>query len=384
MSERKKSAIPPPPGQPEQSRSVSPWVAGGAIALIGILLLSSVSLLVQYQDLQGKYSALSSEHDSLKASYSSLNSSYNDLSSRYSRLQIAYTSLQSSYTTLQSQYSSLQSSYSSLQSSYSSLQSQYSNLQSSYSTLSSNYQTLEAERDGLVTDIQTMNTNFGWLLGQFAIRAGLGDTCRQFITLDDPRVKSLVFQITGGWSGSDSDFWADLSSMQTWVVQHITYSYDTYIPLVSGSLKFGLTIDWKDDFWRFPTETLDDGHGDCEDMAIFLTTMIRCYFKYDVGTMYNAYAMCVAGSSPVGHAAVVIPVQGGKIVILDPAGKYITGLDLFLTQWLTAQPVASAMSSYFSYWRGGGYSFDHVTEVFNEGTYRTFSTLSEFISWISS
>lgn len=112
--------------------------------------------------------------------------------------------------------------------------------------------------------------------------------------------------------------------------------------------------------------------------------MIRCYFKYYVGTMYPAYAMEVAGSSSVGHMAVVIPVSAGMVVILDPAGRYITGLDLFLTMWLTPQPVASAMSSYFSHWRSGGYNFDHVTEIFNESTFQEFNTLSEFISWISS
>jgi prefoldin subunit 5 len=375
MSGRKKLAVPPPPSQPDKSRSVSPWVAGGAIALIGILLLASVSLLVQYQDLQGKYSALSSEHDSLKASYSSLNLSYNDLSSRYSGLQITYTSLQSSYTTLQSQYSSLQSNYSSLQS-------QYSSLQSSYNTLSSSYQTLQTERNGLATKIQTMNTNFQGLVELFNTRYGLGERCKQFITLDDPSIRTLVSQVTGGWSGTDSDLWSDLSQLQTWVVLHVSYSYDTYTPVITGSLETGLNVQWRDDFWRFSTETTRDGHGDCEDMAILLTTMIRCYFKYCVGTLYPAYAMWIAGSSS-SHMAVVIPVSGNMIAILDPAGMYITGLNLFVTNWLVPQSTASAMNAYFSYWSLSGRSYDHVVEVFNDSIYKTFSTLSEFISWIN-
>jgi len=253
----------------------------------------------------------------------------------------------------------------------------------SYNTLSSSYSALQLERNSLIQRIATMNVNFANLLATIRLRTFAGSNSTQFITPDDPAIKSLVFQITGGYAGTDSDFWSDIANLQGWVVLHIGYSYDTYTPMISGSLESGLSIGWREDFWRYPTETLDDRHGDCEDMAILLTTMIRCYFKHCVGTLYAAYAMSVRG--PVtAHMAVVIPVSGGKIVILDPAGRFVTGLDLFLTRWLTARPASDAMNDYFSYWRTGGITFTHVGKIFNENTYRTFSTLPEFLAWITS
>jgi hypothetical protein len=141
---------------------------------------------------------------------------------------------------------------------------------------------------------------------------------------------------------------------------------------------------WVEDFWRFPNETLADKHGDCEDQAILLTSMIRCYFKYCVGTLYRAYAMCIGGpSETASHLAVVIPVAGGEIAILDPAGMYVTGLELFLTRWVTARPVEEAINDYLRYWQNSGYAFTQVCYVFNEATYKSFNSLSEFISWIS-
>jgi hypothetical protein len=107
--------------------------------------------------------------------------------------------------------------------------------------------------------------------------------------------------------------------------------------------------------------------------------MIRCYFKHYVGTLYAAYAMVLCGPGP-GHVAVVIPVSGGKVVILDPAGKYLTGLDLFLFRWLTPTPATTAINDYLSYWGG---KLTGVSAVFNEDTYKEFNTLSEFISWIA-
>jgi hypothetical protein len=277
----------------------------------------------------------------------------------------------------------LASQYSTLQSSYESLQRQYSALTASYNTLSSSYTTLQSERNSLAQKITTMNTNFASLVATIELRTLAGSNSTQFITIDDPTIRSLVYQVTGGYDGSNADFWNDLGNLQGWVVQHISYTYDTYTPVITGSLEYGLSVSWRNDFWRFPTETVNDGHGDCEDMAILLTTMVRSYFKYYVGTLYNAYAMELTGPGP-GHVAVVIPVAGGKIVILDPAGKFITGLELFVTRWIIARPAADAMNDYFSYWSAQGYTFTRVYAVFNESVYRTFSTLSEFITWIAS
>lgn len=254
------------------------------------------------------------------------------------------------------------------------LQSSYGELSSQYGILQTHAAALQTEADNYLREIQEAHKNFASLLGTIEMRSPMtGDETKQFITLDDAAVKTLVSQVTGGWDGTDSDMWSDINDMTTWVTWQIGYSYDTYIPVISGSLESGLQISWGEDFWRFPNETIRDRHGDCEDEAILLTTMIRCYFKYCVGVMYPTYAMVLAGSSSAGHVAVVIPVAGGKIVILDPAGY-------FTTNWSKTESTADAMAEFFSHWSNG---FDHVHFVFNDAAYQNFATLSDFISWIN-
>jgi hypothetical protein len=70
----------------------------------------------------------------------------------------------------------------------------------------------------------------------------------------------------------------------------------------------------------------------------------------------------------LGHVAVVIPVSGGKVVILDPAGG---------TRALTPTPATTAINDYLR-----ALTLTGVSAVFNEDTYKEFNTLSEFISWI--
>jgi predicted nuclease with TOPRIM domain len=351
--------------------------------LVMLLIVSNALTFFSLQGLQRQYSNLNDQYLSLESKYNDLSNSYTTLKTDYSTLQSNYQNLQQQYNDLSNSYSGLKSDYNALQNNYQTLQTQYSALQSSYNKLSSDYNTLQSMWSELVQRVSKMNANFDRLRNTIELRTLPGSNATQFITLDDPTIRSLVYQITGGYDGTSSDLWNDISNLQGWVVQHISYSYDTYTPIITGSLEYGFNIDWREDFWRFPTETLKDTHGDCEDMAILLTTMIRSYFKYYVGTLYNAYAMSISGSGPTGHMAVVIPVSGGKIVILDPAGKYVTGLEIFITRWLTPRSADEAMKDYFSYWAIGGYSFDHVDFVFNERTYKTFSTLSEFIAWIS-
>jgi hypothetical protein len=247
-------------------------------------------------------------------------------------------------------------------------------LQSSYEQLQAYKHALQAQVDNYLRKIQQADENFASARAMVEMRSPLDeDETRRFITLDDAAAKALVGQITAGGDGTDSDVWSDIYLMTRWVIDHVSYSYDTYTPEISGSLESGLTVSWYDNFWRFPNETIRDGHGDCEDSAVLLTTMIRCYYKYYVGVMSPVYAMSVTSPS-LGHMAVVIPVAGGRIVILDPSAGSIVN-------WSQAQSTADAMATYFSNW-SSQVSFDRVQFVFNDRTYKSFSTLSDFISWI--
>jgi len=197
-----------------------------------------------------------------------------------------------------------------------------------------------------------------------------------FITPQDRVIRDIVYAITGGWSNpSDfNEFWKDVKAMYNWVVENVEYRYDGLYPILpydpSGKLYF-----WKD-MWQFPNETLELRKGDCEDMAVLLCSMIRCYngMKYWVECI-------IIESSKSAHVAVQIPVSGGKLVILDPAGKYYSH-DLFGN--IAFNDVATEINNWLNYWRKEMGSDVHVSRVFSDYMDKTFTSTNEYITWMYS
>ncbi len=58
----------------------------------------------------------------------------------------------------------------------------------------------------------------------------------------------------------------NIEEVQEWVNDNIDYASDKEIG--------------KSDYWKYPSETLDDGEGDCEDMAILIIAIVRYQFEY--------------------------------------------------------------------------------------------------------
>ncbi|MEM3469725.1 MAG: transglutaminase-like domain-containing protein, partial [Thermoproteota archaeon] len=387
--------LPPPPEKRWRNISIVFMVA---TVLCLILFLASFT---SYNSLNDKYWSLNSEYLNLKVDYNQLQAEHESLQRGYDSLKSDYDALRLEHDALERNYSSLQDDYRSLQYSFNRLQSDYADLQEDYRILQSSYSDAVNDRQALLYLVEYLNETSQLLYSVISIRKPIAEECCSYITIDDPQLRSMVQSITGGWAGTSDDLWDDLEKLQGWVVQNIKYSYDTYTPhLAYGTYHLRLSSKtynvthlslwrwggsyWQEDFWRFPNETLADRHGDCEDQAVLLTSMVRCYFKYCVGTLYNAYAMVIGGPGmDTSHAAVVIPVAGGKLMILDPAGKYVTGLDLFITKWVTPRPVEEAVNDYLRYWQSSGYAFTRVDYVFNEATYKSFNSLSDFVSWIS-
>jgi hypothetical protein len=126
-----------------------------------------------------------------------------------------------------------------------------------------------------------------------------------------------VLENTGGFSGSQDDYWRDCKRLYDWVVNNIPYSSDSHIPVLPESSSVELR--WQQDYWGMPSETIEDETGYCEDMAVLLTSMLRGYNKGE----YGIWVLLIR-SEESGHAAVAFPVQGGSLTILDPAGNYYT------------------------------------------------------------
>ncbi|MEM2522791.1 MAG: AN1-type zinc finger domain-containing protein [Candidatus Bathyarchaeia archaeon] len=293
--------------------------------------------------------------------YSVLNSEYQNSELQRNSLQYSYDVLKAEYDSLLAQYNSLYAQFDSLISQYTELQSRYDALQASYNSLQNSYNLLVSQYNRLRYEIN--------------LRSQLYEV-KMFVTPNDSTVRQIVNQITGGWSNpSDwNEFWTDIKTMYDWVVNNVKYRSDGLFPVLpsspSGSVYYATQV------WQFPNETLNLREGDCEDMATLLCSMILCY----TGERYWTECVWITSSSSA-HVGVQIPVSGGKIVILDPAGKYYTK-DIWGN--LVSKDISTEVNNWLNYWMRDMGNDVRVYRVFANYIDKTFSSTSEYISWMYS
>ncbi|MDO9580978.1 MAG: transglutaminase-like domain-containing protein [Bacteroidales bacterium] len=223
-------------------------------------------------------------------------------------------------------------------------------------------------------NIQMLNQYAG-LKGQIDIRLALTPQDSQsFITPSNSAVSEKVQEITGGYSGDVNKYWRDCERLYRWVVKNISYSYDSYMPVLPGTISGELI--WHEECWRMPEETLGDKTGDCEDMAVLLASMLRSYNEGE----YAIWALKIRSSVPevTGHVAVAFPVAGGNLTILDPAGNYYTG---YQYGSLRSESASVAVNNWLSHWNRDMPGAEIVT-AFSENSYHQFSSTAEFLTWL--
>jgi len=149
-----------------------------------------------------------------------------------------------------------------------------------------------------------------------------------------------------------------LTKIFDWVTHHIKYSYDS--PLLVVEEKNGdFTTFWAADYWRKASETIRDGHGDCEDMAILVAAMVKAYaaMKGEKGNpLYEPMLILLYGPRG-GHAFTALPAGRDKIIILDPAARIITGKVLPIWHQVEPEPIDYAIDTYLQAWRENGITY---------------------------
>lgn len=354
----------------EKHASITKWHAL-TMGLVLLVVVQALFISVLYEKTQDNSSP---SYDSLYADYLSLQSQLETLKEQYDSLNSEYLSLQSSCDELNSSQADFESRYLSLQKRYDELNAQYAALNSQHLSSESNYDSLQLEFAALQDSYDATASEYEQIRYQINQRAQYYDIS-VFITSNDSSVQQVTNQITGGWSNQSdlNEYWTDIEALYNWVVDNIAYRSDGLFPLLPSSLSG--EVDYITEMWQFPNETLSLEKGDCEDMAILLCSMIRCYSQ-------QHHAECIwITSADAGHAAVQIPVSGGKIVILDPAGNYYTS---DILDNLVSKNIATEINNWLNYWKPQMGNDVRVYRVFSDYMDQTFASTTEYISWMNS
>ncbi|MCX8162616.1 MAG: hypothetical protein N3E44_06515 [Candidatus Bathyarchaeota archaeon] len=321
------------------------------LAVSSVLLYSRVSILesmyeakyIECENLRSSYTSILSGYESLISDYRKLNSSYTTLSSLYKallsdyqkllydyqnlsldneRLAVTIDSLNRSYRILCDEYNVVMSKLLRLQDDYEGLNSVYNDLYGDYKFILERYTILRDSYDSLKAKLstgafETFVKDYLKLVDEVNIHATHPKKeDLLLITPNDIRVRSLMLQITGGWSGylDLSEISRDVKALFDWVVNNVRYRSDGLYPLLPPDPSFPPS--YVSDMWQYPNQTLAFREGDCDDQAILLASMLSAYFQGKLRVE------CIIVTD---HMAVYIPFENGREMILDPAVGYYTG-----------------------------------------------------------
>lgn len=349
-------------------------------------------LMFSHRELEENCRKLNSSYETLKAGYETLNSSYYDLLFRFESLSSEnlmvkskleslnesyrvlyedYVRLQEDHTNLVSLYSDLTESYGELNSSYHGLMEDYLLLLDEYNGLKDAYNMIQAELRGAGGGFHSYMEAYLRLVEEVNVHVLHPRTeDKLLVTPDDPRVRRITLQITGGWSipGDFDEMLKDVKAMYDWVRSNIRYRDDGMYPVLPGDPR--LPVIYVAEMWQYPNQTLSVREGDCEDQALLLASMISSYFKG------RFRVECIAVTE---HMAVYIPAEDGRIMILDPTGNYYTRGDDGKLGFRDARVEVYDWLSHVSSYIGK----PAVVEwVFSDELLKLFYNTEAFIDWI--
>jgi len=215
----------------------------------------------------------------------------------------AYISLQNDYQNLESSYTSLQTSYTSTLNKILSLSSRIDNLQSEVNNLQSGVNNLQSEVNSLQDNLQQAQSQIDMVKKRTRPTSTQKKT---YVTPNDPEVASTVAALggTGQWD------WDIARKCLDWIVANTEYKHDPEVP---DPWNYGRTT--LKSWWKYPSETIADGGGDCEDLAILLCSMLRA------NGGGASYCLRVEALDTA-HILVITRVVGQNAAIWDPAYRW--------------------------------------------------------------
>jgi phosphoribosyl-AMP cyclohydrolase len=320
-----------------------------------IVLITSVIIVgfLSLNNATSKNAGLTDEITRLKEEYAELQTKYYALLGNYNVLESKYKGVLLQSPDFYSIGGSRASDVAQYLARYEALQALYRDLQAEYSRYQSYYRALKE-----LTDSRLMRIPL---------------EC--FITPEDPAVMNITLEVTGTL-GNDTDsdqYWGGIKAIYDWVNNNIVYRDDGLYPELPTDLT-DITVDklaHSNQMAQFPNETLVMRMGDCEDSAALLASMIRAYFSRQVECIW------ITGVN-AGHVAVVIPIGGDKIVILDPIRDYYSHDTL---GDISYNSISTEIYDWLNIWRPTLGNDVHVYRIFSDYMDKYFESTEEYITW---
>ena len=257
-----------------------------------------------------------------------------------------------------------------IQEDYAALESLYYTLQYDYDSLGYEY-TLQSEgRSEIQEEFEVYVAEFKQLRNAVNSRLALDGDLSPFVTPGDPAVVEKMLEVSGGlqtW-GSMSEFWGDAKLLHDWIAINIAYAADSPYPFLYSDPSE--SVRWLCQSVKYPNETLSERSGDCEDQAILLESMLEAHNE-----RFSHWCVSIQWEGD-GHVGVGIPVEGGRLAILDPSGGYHTGVG----ESLSSLPVVGALDDWISVVSDRE---TRVNSVFGHGLYVEFDGTDEFLAWFT-
>jgi hypothetical protein len=379
----------PPPYQPAGNAGVQRAFGGGSKLPVIILACALVVVLIGgvigIATLSGTVSKLRTENTALVADNNRLASDLNTANNNILRLNNELVSANNEISDLTGDLNNANDTIDDLNSDLAAASSSLNAANATIANLDQEKQQLAADKSKLAADLEEaagnilalnsiidiMNANYSEIIDFIETRFGLGEEdATQFVTPDDDYVELLVSSLVGhidydNWNKA----WQDIQYMYAWVRNNIEYNYDTPLPVLPLDLLKGGSIDWFREFWQYPAETIYLEHGDCEDQALLLASMIN---------NYGAYAHCVGiSNADSGHMAIFMFIKGGNLVILDPAGSYYTNT---WGQIDTTRTVEQELNNWLNWWSPEMPGAE-IDMLFDSDEFWTFDGNADFLNW---
>jgi len=207
--------------------------------------------------------------------------------------------------------------YRDLLSEYNSLTSEYQQVQSDYKFAQENWDSLSQDVYDFYNELKTHT-----------------DVVESFPRIfSDEELEKISLKVNSV-TREDPDLWDGVNYIHQYVRDEIEYAYDAEFPLIKSYSYFGdknspricdFDTSLRQNVLQSLSFTVEYEQGDCDDQAMLEFAMIKYYERYILEEEYALYLVRIVFENGDSHLAIFLPVAGGNICVLDPAGNYQTG-----------------------------------------------------------